>query len=129
MTIGAPGIGFCPHVESDTNTLSLFFCRFEPFTFANLLLASRRCAVDRAMPCVVTAVGIDAGMWTTTPLLDFSAGISRAAATAQVMRLPRKQPAMLIGGDIIREGGVGMSRFIPIRWRMSKINQIWSTQG
>lgn len=122
VTIGAPGINL-PAVNN-TNTLNLFFYRFEPFTFET---SARPGDVQWIkMFCVITAVGIDEDV-DNDATVDFSAGINELRMLSQVMRLFQEQPVMLIDGD--NPGEVWHTQFIPHPLADEQINQIWSTQG
>jgi len=122
VTIGAPGINL-PAINN-SNTLNLFFYRFEPFSFDT---SARPGDVQWIkMFCVITAVGIDEDVDNDTNI-DFSSGINELRMLSQVMRLFQEQPVMMIDGD--NPGEVWHTQFVPHPLADEQINQIWSTQG
>ncbi len=122
VTIGAPGINLA--AVNNSNTLNLFFYRFEPFSFDT---SARPGDVQwMKVYCVITAVGIDEDVDSDSNV-DFSAGFNELRMLSQVMRLFQEQPVMLIDGD--NPGEVWHTQFIPRPLADEQINQIWSTQG
>ncbi len=122
VTIGAPAAN--QSANNGTNTLNLFFYRFEPFSFA---ADSQPGDVQWVkMYCIITAFGVDEDTDNDTTV-DFSAGFNELSMLSQVMRLFQEQPVLLIEGDTPEE--LWHTQFIARPLADDQINQIWSTQG
>lgn len=122
VTIGAPGANLA--ANNSSNTLNLFFYRFEPFGFAADALPGEVQWVK--VFCVITAFGVDEDT-DNDNVVDFSAGFNELRMLSQVMRMFQEQPIMLIEGD--DSGELWHTQFIPRPLADEQINQIWSTQG
>jgi hypothetical protein len=122
VTIGAPAAN--QSASNGSNTLNLFFYRFEPFSFA---ADSQPGDVQWVkMFCIITAFGVDEDTDNDTTV-DFSAGFNELSMLSQVMRLFQEQPVLLIEGDKPEE--FWHTQFIARPLADDQINQIWSTQG
>ncbi len=122
VTIGAPAANQAS--SNGSNTLNLFFYRFEPFSFA---ADSQPGDVQWVkMYCIITAFGVDEDTDNDTTI-DFSAGFNELSMLSQVMRLFQEQPVLLIEGDTVDE--LWHTQFIARPLADDQINQIWSTQG
>ncbi len=122
VTIGAPGANLA--ASNSSNTLNLFFYRFEPFGFAADAQPGDVQWVK--MFCLITAFGVDEDT-DSDNIVDFSAGFNELRMISQVMRLFQEQPVMLIEGDDSDE--IWHTQFIARPLADEQINQIWSTQG
>jgi len=122
VTIGAPGANLA--ASNTSNSLNLFFYRFEPFTFD---AAAQPGDVQWIKVfCVITAFGVDEDT-DNNDEVDMSAGFNELRMLSQVMRLFQETPVMLIDGD--NPGEVWHVQYVPRPLADEQINQIWSTQG
>jgi hypothetical protein len=122
VTIGAPGVNQAK--IADSNTLNLFFYRFEPAGFQ--ADAQPGDVQWMRMFCVITAFGVDEDI-DLDGEVDFSSGFNELRMLSQVMRLFQEQPVVLMEGESPTE--IWHTQFIPRPLEDEQINQIWSAQG
>jgi hypothetical protein len=114
---GAPGVNLAD-TNIDTNTLNVFYYRFEPAG----LNASTGVGDIHWMRvfCIITAFGFDDNDDKNI------AGINELRMLSEVVRLFQEQPIKLFKGNNDEDWH---TQFIPRPLADEQINQIWSTQG
>jgi len=122
VTIGAPGINVSS--MNNTNTINLFFYRFEHSGFdADAMPTDIQYL--RIM-CFITAFGVDEDT-DDDDAVELNAGFNELKMLSQVMRLFQENPVLLMEGD--DENEFWHTQFIHRPLADEQINQIWSSQG